>query len=270
MNCPVSHRVIDARQVLAVLLVVAASVATDVWAQQSPVKSKAMAGRLAALRTEVNDLDASLRSRRNLGANELRGLQTRASELSLAEDAERIKVQALEAEVAELRASIAENGERSESLRAAVREAVASLQLVVERGLPFKKKQRLASLSEIGRDLDAGHVDASAAAARVWRFVQDERRLAATVEQADLSLVLSGDTSPTLVRVVRVGTVAMFVYAGTGRWGRVVRGPDGEYRYSDIHDRGQIAEIQRLFQSVEKQIREGRYRLPLFPSDAGK
>jgi hypothetical protein len=229
-----------------------------------------MAEKLAALRTEVNDLDASLRSRRNLGANELRGLQTRASELTLSEDAERIKVKALEAEVAELRASIAQSDERSESLRAAVRETVASLQKVVEDGLPYKQEQRLALLSETGRDLEAGNVDAAAAAARVWRFLQDEQRLASTVEQADLSLLLTGDRSPTLVRVVRVGTVAMFVYAGTGRWGRVVRGPDGEYHYSDIHDRGQIAEIQRLFQSVEKQIREGRYRLPLFRSEAGE
>jgi hypothetical protein len=229
-----------------------------------------MAKELAALRTEVNDLDALLRSRRNLGATELRGLQARASELALSADAERIEVKALAAEVAELQASIAETDERSESLRAAVFEAIDRLQKAVASGLPYKKEQRLRALSEIGRDLGAGNADAAVAAARVWRFVQDERRLASTVEQADLSLVLTGDTSPSLVRVVRVGTVAMFVYAVTGRWGRVARGSDGAFRYTDIRDGGQIAEIQRLFQSVEKQIRGGRYRLPLFDSEAGE
>ncbi len=242
----------------------------DIWAQEAPAKSAVMAEKLAALRTEINDLDAVLRSRRNLTATELHGLQTRASELKLAEDAERIRVQALEAEVALLEASIASNDERTEALRGAVRQAIASLQRVVKNGLSYKQEQRLASLTKIVRDLEAGTVDAAAAAARVWRFVQDERRLAATVELADVSLVLSGDADPTLVRIVRVGTVAMFVHAGADRWGRVVRGPDGRFGYADVRDRGQIAEIQRLFKSVEKQIREGRYRLPIFSAEVGQ
>jgi len=229
--------------------------------------TKAMAEKLAELRTEVNDLDAALRSRRNLGATELRGLQTRASELKLAEDAERIKVQALEAEVAALDASIAGKDEQSQSLRVSVSEAIDPLRKVVKSGLPFKQEQRLDALTQIGKDLESGKADAASTAARVWRFVQDERRLASTVEQADISLVLTGDNAPTLVRVVRVGTVAMFVYAGSDRWGRVVRGPDGVFRYNDIEDHGQRSEIRRLFESVEKQIREGRYRLPLFGSE---
>jgi len=255
---------------LVVLPLIVGLFSADISAQDGAPKSAAMAEKLAALRTQINDLDASLRSRRNLAATELRGLQARASELGLAEDAERIKVQTLEAEVAALEASIAGNDERSEALRGAVREAISRLREVVKNGLPFKQEQRLEALTQIARDLESGKADAAAAAARVWRFVQDERRLASTVEQADVSLVLSGDDTPTLVRVVRVGTVAMFVYAGSDRWGHVVRGPTGSFVYADIDDRGQRTEIKRLFESVEKQIREGRYRLPLFQTEVGQ
>jgi hypothetical protein len=239
-------------------------ICADASAQEGTPKSAAMAEKLATLRTEINDLDASLRNRRNFAATELRGLQTRASELEIVEDAERIKVRALEDEVGALKASIAGKDERSESLRRAVVGAIDRLREVVTSGLPFKQDQRLDALAQIGRDLESGKADAVSAAVRVWRFVQDERHLASTVELADVSLVLSGDETPTLVRVVRVGTVAMFVYAGSDRWGHVARGPDGSYRYADINDRGQRSEIKRLFESVEKQIREGRYRLPLF------
>ena len=225
--------------------------------------SRSMAEKLATLRTEVNDLDATLRSKRDSDATALRGLQMRANELELAEDAERIRVKELEAEIIEHRAAAAVRDQASESLRSAVRSAVSKLQKVVADSIPYRREQRLAALSRIRRDLAAGKADAPEAAARVWRFVEDERRLASTVEPAELSLVLGGDASPTLVRAVRVGTVAMFVYAGAHRWGRVVRGPDGAFRYSDITDRGQISEIQRLFESVAKQIREGRYHLPL-------
>ena len=258
------------RCILVAILLPAYLLPAGVNGQEGSAKSTAMAEKLAALRTEINDLDASLRSRRNLAATELRGLQTRASELELAGDAERIKVQALQAEAAALEASITGSDERSESLRGAVREAIAGLRKVVKRGLPFKQDQRLGALTQIGRDLDSGKADAASAAARVWRFVQDERRLASTVELADVSLVLRGDTAPTLVRAVRVGMVAMFVYAGSDRWGRVVRGPDGAFHYTDIQDRGHRSEIQRLFQAVEKQIREGRYRLPLFGNEVGR
>jgi chromosome segregation ATPase len=243
---------------------------TRVDAKEGPVGSLVMAEKLAALRTEINDLDASLRSRRSLGSTELRGLQTRASELELAEDAERIKVEAIEAEVVTLSTSIAEHDQRSESLQSAVGTAIERLREVVESGLPYKKKERSAALNDIGRDLASTRTDGAAAAARVWRFIQDERRLASTVEQADVSLVLEDEQAPTLVRAVRVGTVALFVHAGSGRWGRVVRDAGGRFSYSEVRNRAQIAEIQRLFQSVEKQIREGRYRLPLFTSRVGR
>ncbi|MBN2344245.1 MAG: DUF3450 family protein [Deltaproteobacteria bacterium] len=249
---------------LAAILISIAFVSTAGGTPAGAAKSRAMAQQLATLRTEINDIDASLRSRRNLATTELRGLQMRVNEIALDEDAEKIRVQTLEAELAALQESIANKDEQSASLREAVLEAIAKLQKGVKNCLPFKMKQRLDALTQIGRDLKSGNTDAAAAATRVWRFVQDEQRLASTVEPADESIVLSGDSPPTLVRVVRVGTVAMFVYAGSNRWGRVVRGSDDTFEYSDIADREQQREIRRLFESVEKQILEGRYRLPLF------
>jgi hypothetical protein len=251
-------------------LLLASLLPEDSSGAERPATSAAMAESLAALRTEINDLDASLRSRRTLGTTELRGLQTRASELALAEDAERIRVQGLQDEVAALDASVSGNDERDAALRKSVREALATLRKVVERSLPYKLERRLAALAAIGRELEVDEIDADTAAARIWRFVEDERRLASTVELADVSLTLGGDEAPTLVRVVRVGTVALFVYAGPKRWGRVVRKADGAFGYFDVVDREAIAEIRRLFQSVEKQIREGRYRLPLFQIETAR
>ncbi|MBN2524881.1 MAG: DUF3450 family protein [Deltaproteobacteria bacterium] len=233
-------------------------------AKRSESKTAVMAEKLAALRTEINELDAGLRTRRTLAATELRSLQTRASELKLTEDAERIHVQALEVEVRELEASISSGDERSASLEKAVFQATSRLQKVTLTSLPFKLEQRLDALAQIDRGLKDGTIDAASAAAQMWRFVEDERRLATTVALDDERIVLTGDTRPSLVRVVRVGTVAMFVYAGENRWGRVVREPKGDFEYTDIKDRAQRDEIKRLFDSVEKQIREGRYRLPLF------
>lgn len=236
----------------------------DAWAKEGPPKSVAMAEKLAVLRTEINDLDASLRSRRNLASTELRSLQMRVNELALAKDTERIKVQTLKAEVVELEASVGYEDERSASLQSAVLTAIDQLRKLVVQGLPFKQAQRLDTLVQIGQDLQSNKADATASAARVWRFVQDEQRLASTVELADVSIVLGHKKTPTLVRVVRVGTVAMFVHAGQNRWGSVVRGPNDTFSYFDVKNHESNNEIRRLFESVEKQILEGRYRLPLF------
>ena len=226
--------------------------------------SSEMAAELAMLRTEINELDAALRSRRNLSNATLRGLAMRAGELGLAEDGERVKVKALEAEIAEIEAANKTREQRSVGLRDAVGQAVDILRKVVQASIPYKKEARLAALTGVADELESGRIEVEEAAARVWRFIEDEKRLASTVAQATLSIVLEGDTAPTLVRAVRVGTVAIFVFAGENRWGRIVRGRDGAYHYRDLDDRAQIAEVERLFAAVEKQIRQGRYRLPLF------
>jgi hypothetical protein len=232
-------------------------------AESGAPASKSMAEKLAELRTQVNDLDAALRNRRSENANSLRSLATRLGELKAMEDAERLKQKGLEAELGEIQTRATERDALLTTLRSAVLEAISKIEKPVRAGLPFKVDDRLAALSRIREDLERGKSDPSDSATMLWRFVEDEQRLASTVEQAEVAMVLDTNGPPTLVRVIRVGLVALYVHRPDGGFGRVVRGGDGSFAYSPVTDSRQSTEIGRLFSATEKQVREGRYRLPL-------
>jgi DNA repair exonuclease SbcCD ATPase subunit len=230
-------------------------------AQQADAKQSANAQKLAELRTEVDDLDASIRSQRHRISVELSGLDTRLAEIKIEEDAARLRVRAIETELAELKSKRTEASEQKEALFRSVEAAIKRLETAVRSGLPYKTDERLAALSQIRDELSTGQVGPEEAAVRVWRFVEDEQRLASTIERSEIRLSAKELGPPRLVQAVRLGMVAMYTYSADGTWGSVLRNEKG-FSFSVIKDKERIREIKRLFASVEKQVLEGHYSLP--------
>lgn len=231
--------------------------------QKDSSKHRSYAQQLAELRIEVDDLDASVRSRRARIDAELRGLEARLAELKVEEDAARLKVDALEGERLELKSRSTKQSEQKQVLFSAVEASIERLETAVKSGLPYKTEGRLAALSQMKDDLHTGQVSPEEAAVRVWRFAEDERRLASTVERSEIKLAIKHGEAPSLVQAVRVGMVALYTYSADGAWGSVVRNETGAFSFFAVDDKAQVRDIKRLFESVEKKIYEGRYTLPL-------
>ena len=233
-------------------------------AQQADAASHRVdAEKLAALRIEVDELDAGLRSRRARMEAELRGLETRLAELKVEEDATLLKVRSLSNEHAELTARSTRETLQKATLVSAVEAAVTRLKTAVKSGLPYKTDARLSALSQIREDLRTGRTVPEEAAVRLWRFAEDERRMGSSIERSETKLSVKSGEPPMLVQAVRVGMVALYTYSTDGTWGSVVRDEKGKFSFSAVQDKAQIRDIRRLFESVEKKIYEGRYTLPL-------
>jgi hypothetical protein len=260
--CFFKERLFSACALIAVSLVCAFS-QTATAQQKNSAEQRSYAEKLAELRIEVDDLDASIRSRRARVDAELSGLETRLAELKVEEDAARLRVTALEGELSELKSGATKQGEQKQALFSVVEAAALRLETAVKSGLPYKTQERLAALSQILDDLRTGQVAPEAAAVRIWRFAEDERRLAAAVERSEIKLSIKDGEPPRLVQAVRVGMVALYTYSANGTWGSVVRDETGAFSFFAVRDKAQIRDIKRLFESVEKKIYEGRYTLPI-------
>jgi hypothetical protein len=228
-------------------------------------KLRRWARELESLRSEIDGLDARVRNSRSRGLAEIRALVSRRGELELERDRETVRKKAARHTVAGLQEKIAATKQRGKKLEPVVREALGMLTAYVRNGLPYQRDARLAALSEIGEGMQKGAVDPEKAASRLWRFVEDEMGMTREVMLTKTPLVLQAGKARRLVRVVRLGMVAMFTELGDGRYGHFVKQAAGGWRHVRITDAETISQVRALFAALEKNIREGAYRLPLPP-----
>ena len=222
---------------------------------------KQLSKTLVRLRSEVDDLDSQLRAERTQNLLELRELQRRKEELALLKDAAAVKQATLEQRLRSRQEKQAQEQDSRSHLSRAVKRASAVLARAVERSLPYRRKERLAAINELGLSMGAGRTDPASAAVKLWRLVEDELRLAMTVERAEIPLEIEGKRR--LVSVVRLGTVTLYTTLGPGEYGRLERRPDGAWHHIRIADPQQRDQIAALFRALARQVQEGLYRLPL-------
>jgi hypothetical protein len=242
------------RQALAVWLI-AALAAPVAQADDAAELSQ----RLIALRGEVEALNDELALLRDEQRTQLLALsqqradfdgQLKRQELALAEARDKI---------ARSQAEQATQGAAGEALKPVLLAALDSLRNHVATNLPFKTGERLAALDELRTRIEAGQVPPARAANQVWAFIEDEFRL--TRETGQFKQTISLDGEQVLVDVAKVGSMMLFFKAQDGRRG-YARRQGAAWTFVQTTDAGEIAQIDRLFDSLGKQIRQGWFELP--------
>ncbi|MCK6511390.1 DUF3450 domain-containing protein [Myxococcota bacterium] len=225
---------------------------------------------LVRLRTEVDRVSSQIRIEREQSLLALRGLESRRAQLQSMVDQERLRFQRWMGQVERLKQQLQSRSMAQSAIHDALLDALKSVEQAIEGSLPYRRKERWEQVQKIRVRMKAGRIDAEQGVAALWRILEDELRLTALVERAELPLELHKGKPPRLVKVVRVGMIAMFVLEGKGRYGRMVRDAKGGWVYllaRSLEDREQIA---LLFENLERQIREGLYRLPLLAPKGGQ
>jgi hypothetical protein len=225
---------------------------------------------LSRLRAEVDRLDAQLRHERARGLSELRALVRRKGELELRVDRERVRVRAARESVRELEGKLEKKEKSGSDLMPVIERAAGKVRASIERGLPFRTRERLDALADIEARVKSGRLDPESGVARLWRLVEDELRLAREVLLTKAPVRLGGPKrrERRLVRVARLGMVAMFTELGEGRYGHFVRGSDGVWAHRTIRDEGVRGEVEKLFGALENGVVGRTYELPVPPVEA--
>jgi flagellar biosynthesis chaperone FliJ len=220
---------------------------------------------LSQLRAEVDRLDGQLRRERAEGLSEMRTLVQRKGELELRVDRENVRVRSAEATVRELEERIQNQNSRASALRPVVEKAVDKLRATIDRGLPFRRRERLQALADLEARLQSGKLDPETAVAKIWRFVEDELRLAREVALTKTAVQMGppGEPERRRLRVARLGMVAMFTELEGGKYGHFVRQDDGSWRHLLVRGEQLRQQVEALFENLERNVVEQTYRLPL-------
>lgn len=221
---------------------------------------------IVELRSQIEILSSELQAQRTQYLQELQTLSAQRRQLILSRDGERMRLYSIQGQLRNLQAKLDSQRDQRDNLRSAIVSGVDSLVEAIEQGLPFRIKQRTDAPKQLKERLLAKQIEPEVAATRLWRLLEDELRLTALVERSEISLSLEPNTTPRLVQVVRLGMLTIFTSLPHNQYGRFVQIAPRKWQHIIVQDRAHIAQIRLLFQSLDKQIREGFYLLPLQPA----
>lgn len=214
---------------------------------------------LSALRAEVEALSARLAEEQEERSTRQRALAVQQAELEAQIRREELRLAQAEAALDRKREELAGSAAASEQLRPAVAQSFAAVDRALDSSLPYRLDERRRALQELRAQFDDGLLAPESAAARLWAFVEDERRLARENSLDRQVIVLDGQEL--LVQVARLGQVALLFQAEDGRCGWAARGAGG-WTWTATTDAADRARITAIFEDLGKQIRVGWFEVP--------
>lgn len=218
-----------------------------------------LAGRLAALRGQVESLSAEVSQQEADLRDELRALARQKSDLELEAQKEQTRLQKTRLVIEQKRRLIEAEKSADQTLVPVFERALAQAREHVGRSLPFRSGERLAELRKIEDQYESGLLTPQRALSRLWAFIEDELRM--TRESGIYRQTLSVDGREQLADVVRVGSVMLFFQASDGVVGHAQR-TDAGWSYVSLSDPKAKRQVEQLFESLKKQIRVGFFELP--------
>ena len=218
----------------------------------------AQAEQIANLRAEVASLTEEVSTREEAHRMRLRSLETQRADLELQirrADAQR---DALAEALTELEAET-EAPVDDEALRNSLVSLAPTLRATIEKGLPFRAAERLADFDALIAKINKSEVDAGQGAARLWAWVEDERRLSR--ENGIDRQVIELDGREVMVDVARLGMVALFYRTPTGEIGWAQAENTG-WGWTKITDRKTRTQVDEVFSALTRGVRTGWFELP--------
>lgn len=224
---------------------------------------------LVRLRAEVDVLANKVKLERTQSLLSLRSLALRQQQLELQADSDALRLRALKDKAGRLQQRSVTQKNRQKALVRLLKSLLSSTQKVIQQTLPFRRKERVQRVARIQQQLQAGQLDVSQAATRLWRILSDELRLGTLVERTEVPVQLPNETQPRLMQAVRLGSYALFVKHPKGSWGRIVH-TGATWTYEAIVGNEAQHELEKLYHDLERQKRDGFYKLPLGPQPGAK
>lgn len=218
-----------------------------------------LAQELVVLRAEIETLNAELTDLTEQHRATMSSLAAQKGELEASKRREDLRVEELEKDLATNRERAEQAGLATEALIPVANDAIAALKSHVASGLPFKQAERTAAIEEIEDQLNTEALSPARVVNRLWRFYEDELRLAR--ENGLYSQTIELDGEPVLADVAKLGVMAMYFATPDGRMGYAAHSDQG-WRFVEADGGGERQQIRALFDALEKQIRTGLFELP--------
>lgn len=234
---------------------------TTVAAEDGVQSINNISGELVQIRQEIEELHGQINQEKELFSDKVRSLSNQKTDLEVRIGRAELNIKELQRELETMAQKNAEKNGSSEEVLPVLKAAIADLRSTVEFDLPFKRAERLEALATIEHRLNTNIISPNKAANQLWAFVEDELMLGKT--NGIYKDLLNIDGNLKLVKVLRVGKVAMFYRTNDMQYGVVKKQTDG-WQNVKLADNNAVQQLDYLFDSFSKNIRNGVFTVPNF------
>ncbi len=218
-----------------------------------------LAQSLIELRQSVEQLHEQLDESKASYKLKMNSYNVQSTDLEANIAREELKIKQLQKHLKQIQARIKELSKSDKIIKPLALEGLQSMETVLEDALPFKRKERKAQIDELRDQIQANLITPQKALNRVWSIYEDNFRMSHENGLFRQNIVLN--KKEYLANVVRLGTIMMFFKTSDGRVGYFKK-VGGRYVVVEATSQEDSAHINRLFDSMKKQIRSGFFVLP--------
>lgn len=246
-----------ARYITVLLLLLAGNSTAD-----SSLKSlENISQELVTIREQIANLHNDINFEKDSYSDQIRSFSNQKTDLEVKSSRASLNIKELERELEKIKALNAEKFNAAEQVTPALKSSISTIRNTVTQSIPFKRVDRLNALKDIEHKLDASLISPNKAANQLWAFVEDELILGRSSGLYNDTLQINGEEK--LVKVLRLGKVALFYKTNDEKYGMVSQRDGGWQQQAVIND-AHIRQLEELFDSFNKNIRNGLFTTPNF------
>lgn len=236
-------------------------IATSSYADSQLQSLENISQELVKIRQEIENLHNQISFEKDAYKDQLRSYASQKSDLEVRISRSDLNIKDLQRELKKL-TDVNKDKEKSRKILNPILEvAIDQLRENIRASLPFKLEQRLQVLNDIEQRLHAGIISPNKAANQLWAYVEDELMLGRSSGIYNETMNIDGRDK--LVKALRIGKIAMFYKTQDDQFG-VIKKQGNEWQQQAIVNSERTAQLQNLFDSFSKNIRNGQFHIPNF------
>ncbi|MDX1812947.1 MAG: DUF3450 family protein, partial [Gammaproteobacteria bacterium] len=182
--------------------------ANSAFAETELDSLKNISSELVKIRQQIETLHNEIGFEKDSYKDKMRSYASEKSDLNVRISRAELNIKELQRELKKLTDVNKEKNRDFRKIAPILKVAIDQLRASVKNSLPFKLNQRLQALADIEQRLDANIISPNKAANQLWAFVEDELMLGKSSGIYNETMSVNGQD--TLVKVLRIGKVAMF------------------------------------------------------------
>lgn len=216
---------------------------------------------LVEIRQQISSLHDEINFKKDSFNDQIRSYSNQKSDLDVKISRSELNIKDLQRELEKLQTANKDKFEAYDEVSPVLKNVIAELKVSLADSIPFKLPQRLKALDDIEHRLITNIITPNKAANQLWAFVEDELILGRSSGIYNESLFISGEDK--LVKVLRLGKIAIFFKTSDGEYG-VIKQESSGWNQASISGSENLRELDYLFDSFNKNIRNGLFNVPNF------
>lgn len=211
------------------------------------------------LRGDVEHLYTNIKENKQRYNAQMKSLSMQITDTEAQINRKNTSIKLAENELNKIKTQIEETSSGNSEIKPLVLNALALLEKSIQSGIPFMVESRVSDLHKIKSDLESGLITNEKALSLTWASYDDAIRVTKEIGIFKQKINIKGKS--VLVKIAKLGSVALFFSAPSGEVGFVVKNAD-KYEYKNITNPEDVKKIVALFDALQKQIRTGYFELP--------